>query len=144
MGVAVCLSINQGELLGKHRGVEASGRKGRGSDDESRGAQLPKKLTVGQNGGGLGGVPQCRRGRSTDHEERDVDKRQRIVVSWAWQRHGTVEARLSLQVFFSLLFFLPPSTDIARNRPSTIEIKRDRPIVAGDDRNRSLPVDFGW
>ncbi|RWW47023.1 hypothetical protein BHE74_00047025 [Ensete ventricosum] len=31
----------RGELLGGH-GVEASGRKGRGSDDESSGAQLPK------------------------------------------------------------------------------------------------------
>ncbi|RZR78904.1 hypothetical protein BHM03_00004440 [Ensete ventricosum] len=42
MGVAVCLSIDQGELLGEHRGVEAGGRKGRGSDGESSGAQLPK------------------------------------------------------------------------------------------------------
>ncbi|RWW48945.1 hypothetical protein BHE74_00044937 [Ensete ventricosum] len=31
------------ELLGGHSGVEAGGRKGRGSDDESSGAQLPKK-----------------------------------------------------------------------------------------------------
>ncbi|RZR97678.1 hypothetical protein BHM03_00026907 [Ensete ventricosum] len=38
----VCLSIDQGELLGGHSGVEAGGRKGRGSDDESSGAQLPK------------------------------------------------------------------------------------------------------
>ncbi|RZS17016.1 hypothetical protein BHM03_00049119 [Ensete ventricosum] len=30
------------ELLGGHNGVEADGRKGRGSDDESSGAQLPK------------------------------------------------------------------------------------------------------
>jgi len=36
-GSAVCLSIDQKELLGEHRGVEAGGRKGRGSDDESRG-----------------------------------------------------------------------------------------------------------
>ncbi|RWV96707.1 hypothetical protein GW17_00040560 [Ensete ventricosum] len=42
MRVAVCLSIDQGELLGGHNGVEASGRKGRGSDDESSEAQLPK------------------------------------------------------------------------------------------------------
>ncbi|RZS06407.1 hypothetical protein BHM03_00037057 [Ensete ventricosum] len=42
MRVAVCLSIDQGELLGGHSGVEAGGRKGRGSDDESSGAQLPK------------------------------------------------------------------------------------------------------
>ncbi|RWW60175.1 hypothetical protein BHE74_00032845 [Ensete ventricosum] len=45
MGVAICLSIDQGKLLGEHRVVEASDRKGRGSDDESRGAQLPKSLT---------------------------------------------------------------------------------------------------
>ncbi|RRT34059.1 hypothetical protein B296_00049912 [Ensete ventricosum] len=42
MRVAVCLSIDQGELLGGYSGVEAGGRKGRGSDDESSGAQLPK------------------------------------------------------------------------------------------------------
>ncbi|RRT84155.1 hypothetical protein B296_00013620 [Ensete ventricosum] len=40
--VAVCLSIDQGKLLREHRGVEAGSRKGRGSDDEFRGAQLPK------------------------------------------------------------------------------------------------------
>ncbi|RWW76637.1 hypothetical protein BHE74_00015262 [Ensete ventricosum] len=34
MGVTVCLSIDQGELLGEHRGIEAGGRKGRGSDNE--------------------------------------------------------------------------------------------------------------
>ncbi|RZS08599.1 hypothetical protein BHM03_00039589, partial [Ensete ventricosum] len=32
----------EAELLGGHSGVEASGRKGRGSDDESSGVQLPK------------------------------------------------------------------------------------------------------
>ncbi|RRT52586.1 hypothetical protein B296_00024814 [Ensete ventricosum] len=40
--VVVCLSIDQGELLGGHSGVEADSRKERGSDDESNGAQLPK------------------------------------------------------------------------------------------------------
>ncbi|RRT44226.1 hypothetical protein B296_00047595, partial [Ensete ventricosum] len=45
MRVAICLSIDQGELLGRHSGVEAGGRKGRGSDDESSGAQLPKSKT---------------------------------------------------------------------------------------------------
>ncbi|RWV93575.1 hypothetical protein GW17_00043963 [Ensete ventricosum] len=39
----------------KVEGVEAGGRKGQGSD-ESKGAQLPKKLSVDQNRGGLGGV----------------------------------------------------------------------------------------
>ncbi|RZR90074.1 hypothetical protein BHM03_00017893 [Ensete ventricosum] len=38
----------------------------------------------------IGGVSQCRRGRSTDREERDVDARYRIVVPWAWQRHVLV------------------------------------------------------
>ncbi|RRT77292.1 hypothetical protein B296_00008808 [Ensete ventricosum] len=42
MRVTVCLSIDQRELLEEHKGVEAGGRKGRGSDDESGGAQLPK------------------------------------------------------------------------------------------------------
>ncbi|RRT56577.1 hypothetical protein B296_00032105 [Ensete ventricosum] len=42
MGVAVCLSIDQGKLLREHRGVEAGGQKGRENDDESKGAQLPK------------------------------------------------------------------------------------------------------
>ncbi|RRT38007.1 hypothetical protein B296_00058850 [Ensete ventricosum] len=51
---------------------------------------------------------------------------------------------------FSLLplLLLPllhsPSADTARNRPSTVEINRYRPIVAGDGRNRSLPTDFEW
>ncbi|RRT48731.1 hypothetical protein B296_00014165 [Ensete ventricosum] len=35
----------EAELLGGHSGVEAGGRKGRGSDDESSGAQLPKSNT---------------------------------------------------------------------------------------------------
>ncbi|RWW66917.1 hypothetical protein BHE74_00025681 [Ensete ventricosum] len=34
--------ISERELLGGHSGVEAGGRKGRGSDDESNEAQLPK------------------------------------------------------------------------------------------------------
>ncbi|RWW38088.1 hypothetical protein BHE74_00056717 [Ensete ventricosum] len=42
MRVTVYLSIDQGELLGGHSGVEVGGQKGRGSDDESSGAQLPK------------------------------------------------------------------------------------------------------
>ncbi|RRT52599.1 hypothetical protein B296_00033961 [Ensete ventricosum] len=42
MRVAVCLSIDHGELLRGHNGVEVGGRKGRGSDDESGEAQLPK------------------------------------------------------------------------------------------------------
>ncbi|RZS00648.1 hypothetical protein BHM03_00030372 [Ensete ventricosum] len=42
MRVVVCLSIDQRGLLGGHSGVEADSRKGRGSDDESSGAQLPK------------------------------------------------------------------------------------------------------
>ena len=33
------------------------------------------KLSVGYNEGGLGGVSLCRRGGSTDHEERDVGAR---------------------------------------------------------------------
>ncbi|RWW22672.1 hypothetical protein GW17_00013114 [Ensete ventricosum] len=49
MRVTVCLSIDQGELLGGHSGVEASGRKGRGSDDESSGAQLPKSKASVRN-----------------------------------------------------------------------------------------------
>ncbi|RWV82999.1 hypothetical protein BHE74_00016272 [Ensete ventricosum] len=49
MRVAVCLSIDQGELLGEHRGVEAGGRKGRGSNDKPGGAQLPKsRVSVGK------------------------------------------------------------------------------------------------
>ncbi|RWV84200.1 hypothetical protein GW17_00054105, partial [Ensete ventricosum] len=42
MRVAAYLSIDQGEMLGGHSSVEVSGRKGRGSDDESSGAQLSK------------------------------------------------------------------------------------------------------
>ncbi|RRT73201.1 hypothetical protein B296_00033666 [Ensete ventricosum] len=79
MRIAVCLSIDQGTLLREHRGVKAGGRKGRGSNDESRRAQLPKKQSVSQKRGGLGGVPQCRRGGATDREKKDTDARQRIV-----------------------------------------------------------------
>ncbi|RWW57543.1 hypothetical protein BHE74_00035658 [Ensete ventricosum] len=42
MRVTACLFIDQGELLGGCSGVEAGSRKGRGSDDEFSGAQLPK------------------------------------------------------------------------------------------------------
>ncbi|RZR77786.1 hypothetical protein BHM03_00002976 [Ensete ventricosum] len=44
--------------------------------------------------------------------------------------------------FFPLFFFLPPSSDIAQNRPLTVEINRYHPIAAGDDRNRLLPVTY--
>ncbi|RRT78613.1 hypothetical protein B296_00021753 [Ensete ventricosum] len=42
MRVVVCLSIGEGELLREHKGVKADGRKGQGSDNKSKGAQLPK------------------------------------------------------------------------------------------------------
>ncbi|RRT35655.1 hypothetical protein B296_00014458 [Ensete ventricosum] len=42
MRVTVCLSIDQGELLGRHSSVEAGGRKGRGSEDESSEAHYLK------------------------------------------------------------------------------------------------------
>ncbi|RRT42117.1 hypothetical protein B296_00011240 [Ensete ventricosum] len=83
MRVAVYLSIDQGELLGGHSGVEAGGRKGRGSDDESSGAQLPKsKASVRKEVG------------SEEHhstieadlpitKERDADAKQWIVGPWA-------------------------------------------------------------
>ncbi|RWW83771.1 hypothetical protein BHE74_00007716 [Ensete ventricosum] len=78
----------------KTEGVEAGGRKGRGSDNESRGAQPPKsqalvKIEVDSE--------ECHSGKggSIDHEERDADARQQIAVPWAWQRHGTAEAGLS-------------------------------------------------
>ncbi|RZR71578.1 hypothetical protein BHM03_00005930 [Ensete ventricosum] len=38
-----------GELLGGHSGVEAGGRKGRGSNNESSGAQLPKSKALVRN-----------------------------------------------------------------------------------------------
>ncbi|RRT76852.1 hypothetical protein B296_00024084 [Ensete ventricosum] len=53
------------------------------------------EVTHGEiNRGGLGRVPQCRRGGSIDREERDEDARQRIVVLWAWQHLGIAEAGL--------------------------------------------------
>ncbi|RRT78100.1 hypothetical protein B296_00008214 [Ensete ventricosum] len=42
MGVAVYLSIDQRKLIREYRDVEAGGQKGRGSDKESKGAQLPE------------------------------------------------------------------------------------------------------
>ncbi|RZS17687.1 hypothetical protein BHM03_00049860 [Ensete ventricosum] len=50
-----------------------------------------QKLSVNHNEGGLEGVPQRRIYRS---QERDVGARKQIVVSWAWQCHGTAEAGL--------------------------------------------------
>ncbi|RRT50300.1 hypothetical protein B296_00018033 [Ensete ventricosum] len=94
MGVAVCLSIDQGKLLREHKEVEAGSRMGRESDDKSRGARLPKKQNVSRKEGGLEGVPQSRRGESTNREERDADARQRTVGPWAWQCHDTEEAGL--------------------------------------------------
>ncbi|RZR92109.1 hypothetical protein BHM03_00020359 [Ensete ventricosum] len=53
MRVAVCLSIDQEKLLREHGDVEAGGRKGRGSDNESRGAHLPKSkaLVINEDSG---------------------------------------------------------------------------------------------
>ncbi|RRT48844.1 hypothetical protein B296_00048050 [Ensete ventricosum] len=78
MGVTACLSMDQGKLLKEHRGIEAGSRKRRGSDDESRGAQLPKSKASNQKECGLEGVPQCRISGSTDRKKRDADARQRI------------------------------------------------------------------
>ncbi|RWW08164.1 hypothetical protein GW17_00028416 [Ensete ventricosum] len=66
------------------RQVRGQGRRGSATQEQS----------VSQKGGGLRGVPQYRRGGSTDREERDVDAKQQIVGPWAWQHHGTAEARL--------------------------------------------------
>ncbi|RWV81480.1 hypothetical protein GW17_00057099 [Ensete ventricosum] len=65
----VRLQVPVRELLGGHSSVEAGGRKGRGSDDESSGPQLPKKAKRRLEG-------------------RDADARQRIVGPWAWQYHA--------------------------------------------------------
>ncbi|RWV90233.1 hypothetical protein GW17_00047583 [Ensete ventricosum] len=70
----------------RSKGVRKQRRVQRGSTTQKR--------SVGQKGGGLGGVPQCHRGGSTDREERDADARQGIVGPWAWQHYGTAEAGL--------------------------------------------------
>ncbi|RRT47789.1 hypothetical protein B296_00039272 [Ensete ventricosum] len=46
IGVVVYLFIDQGKLLKEYKGVEAVGRKGRGSNDEPNGAQLPKNKVL--------------------------------------------------------------------------------------------------
>ncbi|RZS25479.1 hypothetical protein BHM03_00058687 [Ensete ventricosum] len=74
MRVAVCLSIDQGELLGGHNSVKVGGRKGRGSDDESSGAQLPKSKALVRKEVDSEERHSCR-GRSTDREGRDEDAR---------------------------------------------------------------------
>ncbi|RWV96869.1 hypothetical protein GW17_00040381 [Ensete ventricosum] len=53
MRVAICLSIDQEKLLREHGDVEAGDRKGRGSDNESRGAHLPKSkaLVINEDSG---------------------------------------------------------------------------------------------
>ncbi|RZR75046.1 hypothetical protein BHM03_00048542 [Ensete ventricosum] len=50
---------------------------------QSERGSTTQKQSVGQKGGRLGEVPQCRRGRPTDREERGTDSRQRIVGPWA-------------------------------------------------------------
>ncbi|RZR87226.1 hypothetical protein BHM03_00014589 [Ensete ventricosum] len=50
--------------------------------DVSPRGSATQKQSVDQKRGGLGGVPQCRRGGPTDHKERDADARQRIVGPW--------------------------------------------------------------
>ncbi|RRT71364.1 hypothetical protein B296_00005196 [Ensete ventricosum] len=79
------------ELLGGHNNVEAGDRKGRGIDDKSSGAQLPKSKASVR--------------KEVDSEEhhstaevdllgRAVDASQRIVGLWAWQHHGTTDVGL--------------------------------------------------
>ncbi|RRT52684.1 hypothetical protein B296_00036119 [Ensete ventricosum] len=46
MRVAVCLSIDQGELLGGYSGVEAGGRKGRGATTSPVGLSYPKSKVL--------------------------------------------------------------------------------------------------
>ncbi|RRT36843.1 hypothetical protein B296_00050765, partial [Ensete ventricosum] len=83
-----CLGTAEAELLGGHSGVEAGGRKGRGSDDESSGAQLPKSKASVR--------------KEVDSEEHHsaveadlpiakegMQMQGRIVGPWAWQHHGT-------------------------------------------------------
>ncbi|RWV88277.1 hypothetical protein GW17_00049652 [Ensete ventricosum] len=76
-------------------GVEKVVERGEEATTSPEGFSYPKKQSIGQKGGGLGGVSYCCRGGSIDHEERDADARQRIVGLWAWQLHGTAEAGLS-------------------------------------------------
>ncbi|RZS22591.1 hypothetical protein BHM03_00055391 [Ensete ventricosum] len=81
MRVAVYLSIDQGELLGGHNGVEAGGRKGRGSDDESSGAQLPKsKASVKK--------VDSEEHQSAAEADLPIAKEGMIVGLYAWQHHG--------------------------------------------------------
>ncbi|RWV85802.1 hypothetical protein GW17_00052375, partial [Ensete ventricosum] len=46
-------------------------------------------------------------------------------------------------LFFSVFFFLPPSTETARNRPATVEIDRYRSTTRGPYRSVSDTVDWG-
>ncbi|RRT31884.1 hypothetical protein B296_00059139 [Ensete ventricosum] len=81
------------ELLGKHRGVEAGGRKGRGSDDEFSGAQLPKsKMSVRKeidseecHSTAEADLPITRKGRGCE----TMDSRAMGLVALWYHRGGT-------------------------------------------------------
>ncbi|RRT39133.1 hypothetical protein B296_00025287 [Ensete ventricosum] len=104
MGVAVCLSIGQGKLLREHRGVEEGDRKGRGSDNESRGAQLPKSKAL------VIKEVDSKECYSVAEADLLVAKKgtdvKRIIRPWAWQHHGTVEVERSRQYVVLYLFYL--------------------------------------
>ncbi|RWW02237.1 hypothetical protein GW17_00034683 [Ensete ventricosum] len=88
MRVVVCLSIDQGELLGGHSGVEVGGRKGRGSGDESSGAQLPKsKASIRKEVDSEehhSAAERIYRSRRNGCRCKATDSK-----AWAWQHHGT-------------------------------------------------------
>ncbi|RWV96678.1 hypothetical protein GW17_00040591 [Ensete ventricosum] len=99
MRVAVCLSIDQRELLGGHNGVETGGRKERGSDDESSGAQLPKsKASVRKEvDSGNTTVPQRRiyRSRRKGCRCKSTDSRA-MGLAAPWYRRGGTSVESSI------------------------------------------------
>ncbi|RZS03758.1 hypothetical protein BHM03_00033968 [Ensete ventricosum] len=59
----------------------------------SRGSATQKQ-SIGQKGGGLGGVSRCCKGGSTDRKQRDADARQRIVAPWNRRGETSMESSI--------------------------------------------------
>ena len=91
MRVAVCLSIDQTDCLENTEVLKQGVERGEEATTSPEGLSYPK----------LSNQLEWRWTRRSATEayilivkRRDTDARQRIVVPWAWQRHGTVEAGL--------------------------------------------------
>ena len=91
MGVAVCLSIDQTDCLENTEVLKQEVERGEEATTSPEGLSYPKSSNQLE-------WRWTRRSVTEAYllivKKRDGDARRRIVVSWAWQRHGTAEAGL--------------------------------------------------